>query len=85
MNEKKLTIEQAYRAMFYFIKNEYQLTKSNELGGLLGELDWTICNDNGPGDPGAWNDWMKAVNEALSTEGEVKPYSGGIREFNLQK
>lgn len=42
MSEKKLTIEQAYRAMFYFLEREYELTKSDELGGMLGSLSWQI-------------------------------------------
>ena len=40
--EPKLTFEQAYRAMYYFLENEYQLTKSDELGGILGSLSWHI-------------------------------------------
>ncbi|WP_235612653.1 hypothetical protein [Achromobacter xylosoxidans] len=33
MKEQVLTVEEAYRAMFYFLEGEYELTKSDELGG----------------------------------------------------
>ncbi len=35
MKEQVLTVEEAYRAMFYFLEGEYELTKSDELGGSL--------------------------------------------------
>ena len=35
MNKQKLTIEQAYRAMFYLLEQEYERTKADEIGGLL--------------------------------------------------
>ena len=69
MNEQKLTIEQAYRAMFYFLEQEYELTKSDELGGMLSSLSWKIwAGNHGPADPGAWQDWQEAVSKALSRE-----------------
>jgi hypothetical protein len=52
MSEQKLTVEQAYRAMFYFLEHEYGLTKSGELGGMLGSLSWQIwAGGRGPADP----------------------------------
>ena len=74
MNEQKLTIEQAYRAMFYFLEQEYELTKSDELGGMLGSLSWGIWKDvAGPADPGAWEEWMEAVQKALSKSENAAP------------
>jgi len=66
MNEecKKLTLEQAFCAMFYFLENEYRLTNSDDIGGLLGSLDWTIWDASGPADPAAWEDWLDAVKKA---------------------
>ena len=76
MNEQKLTIEQAYRAMFYFLEHEYQLTKSDELGGMLGSLSWQIWEGcHGPADPAAWEDWQDAVKKALSREESAAPPS----------
>jgi hypothetical protein len=74
MIEPRLTIEQAYRAMFCFLEREYELTKSDELGGMLGSLSWLIWEGGqGPADPGAWQDWQEAVNKALSREENAAP------------
>lgn len=80
MSDQKLTIEQAYRAMFYFLEHEYEyeyeyeLTKSDELGGMLGSLSWQIWEGgHGPADPGAWQDWQDAVKKALAVQDNVAP------------
>lgn len=73
MNEQKLTIEQAYRAMFYFLDQEYERTKADEIGGLLSSLSWEITQGHGPADPAAWQDWTDAVKKALSTDDNVSP------------
>lgn len=65
MENKKLTLEQAFCAMFYFLEHEYILTKSDDIGAILGSLDWTIWSDSvGPADPAAWEDWLNAVKKA---------------------
>ncbi|MES2934416.1 MAG: hypothetical protein V4805_13115 [Pseudomonadota bacterium] len=71
MNETKLTIEQAYRAMFYFLEREYGYTKADEIGGLLSSLSWEITGGHGPGDQGAWEDWLDAVLKATTTQDDV--------------
>lgn len=76
MSEQKLTIEQAYRAMFYFLEHEYDLTKADEIGGMLSSLSWEITGGHGPADPGAWEDWQEAVSKALSREENAAPPSG---------
>ncbi|WP_230681359.1 hypothetical protein [Burkholderia vietnamiensis] len=74
MSEQKLTVEQAYRAMFYFLEHEYELTKSDELGGMLGSLSWQIWEGgHGPADPAAWQDWQDAVQKALTTNENAAP------------
>ena len=50
--KKQLTIEQAYKAMFYFLENEYKSTEIDEIGGLLGSLSWKIFSDSQPANPG---------------------------------
>jgi hypothetical protein len=70
MNDQKLTIEQAYRAMFYFLEQEYGRTKADEIGGLLSSLSWEITGGHGPADPGAWGDWQDAVKKALTVDDE---------------
>lgn len=71
MMNKSLTVEQAYRAMFYFLEKEYERTKADEIGGLLGSLSWQITNGNGPADAGAWEDWQEATNRALAVDDDV--------------
>jgi len=66
--DSKLTIEQAFCAMFFFIENEYELTRSDDIGALLGSLDWTIWSDAGAADPAAWDDWLSAVEKARSAK-----------------
>lgn len=77
MKLQKLTIEQAYRAMFYFLEREYELTKSDELGGMLGSLSWHIWKDGGPADPAAWQDWQDAVRKAMSIDENASPANEG--------
>jgi len=69
MNEEneRLTLEQAYCAMFYFLKKEYEMTKSDDIGGLLSSLDGTIWTDGGSADPAAWKDWLDAVKKMRSS------------------
>lgn len=69
----KMTIEQAYRAMFYFLEKEYGLTNSDELGGLLGSLSWEIAGGHGPADPSVWQDWLEAVSRAFETDDDAAP------------
>lgn len=73
MSETKLNVEQAYRAMFYFLEKEYERTDADEIGGLLSSLTWAITEGRGPADPGAWQDWQDAVEKALTTEDNASP------------
>jgi len=45
--------------MLEFLDELYRLTKSDDLGGLLGGFQLT--KDGGTMDPAAWSDWLKAV------------------------
>ena len=73
MEGKILSVEQAYRAMFYFLEKEYERTGADEVGGLLSSLSWEITQGHGPADPGAWEDWMAAVKKALLTNDNASP------------
>jgi hypothetical protein len=58
-----LSTEEAYQAMFEFLDEYYARTKSDEVGALLGSL--AINQDDCiPMDPGAWEDWLRAVERA---------------------
>ncbi|WP_235515160.1 hypothetical protein [Achromobacter sp. Root83] len=73
MEAQTLNIEQAYRAMFYFLEKEYERTKADEIGGLLSFLAWETTGGHGPADPGAWEDWEVAVTAALAIADNAAP------------
>lgn len=58
----QITVRQAYAAMYQYLKRIYDLTGSDDLGGLLGAM--SLLPDGQPADPGAWSDWIHAVIEA---------------------
>lgn len=57
-----LSEDVAYRSMFYFLQDYYQLTESDEIGGLLGGM--ALLEDGGPADAAVAEDWQKAVERA---------------------
>ncbi len=57
--KKELTILEGYEAMYYFVENLYQETKSDALAGFLGSM--RLLNDGKPADPAFWEDWLKAI------------------------
>jgi len=72
--DEKLTLEQAYCAMFFFLEKWYKMTNSDDIGGLLGSLDWTIWSDAFPIDPAVWGDWLEAVKKMKSSSLiQIKP------------
>ena len=60
-----LTTTHGYRAMFRFLEGYFERTHSDEIGALLGGM--AIDEDGRPMDPAAWDDWLKAVDEARDT------------------
>lgn len=62
----QLTITDAYLAMFAFLEAEYQLTKSDELGVLLGSM--SLLSNGVPADPAVKTQWEIAVIAAKSGE-----------------
>lgn len=67
--EDKLTVQQAYAAMYWYLSNLYEATRSDELGGLLGGM--SLLSDNKPADPAIWDDWLKAVEKATGGEASI--------------
>ena len=61
MKTKILTLKEAYRAMYFFLNNLYQNTKSDDLGGFLGDM--SLVEDS-PADPALWEDWLIAIKKA---------------------
>jgi hypothetical protein len=60
--EDTITIKQAYAAMYSYLQALYDTTGSDDLGGLLGSM--SLLADGSPADPGVWEDWMRAVEQA---------------------
>jgi hypothetical protein len=69
--EQKITVEQAYRAMFYFLEYEFVLT--NLLPDKLAALSWDTWVKTGSADPATWLGWLDAVQKALAA-GESIPF-----------
>ena len=55
---------EAYLAMFAFLEHRYDMTKSDDLGSLLGSM--ALLRDGGTADPAVWNDWLNAIERASS-------------------
>lgn len=61
-----LTSQQAYLAMFAFLEEEFKLTGSAEIGGLLGGM--SLLADGNPVDSAVIEQWNLAVQLALTGE-----------------
>lgn len=64
MSTQTISLEEAFRAMFYFLEHEIQLDKSEDILMLIGALAWDTWTDGRPADPAAWEDWLNAVRQA---------------------
>lgn len=61
---KQLSVQEAYAAMFAFLENRYRLTKSDELGALLGRM--SLLPNGSTADPAIWEDWLNTIEQAGS-------------------
>lgn len=61
MNDK-VTIDEAYKAMYLYLENLYKLTGSDDLGGFLGSM--SMLQDGKPVDEAVWEDWLEAIEKA---------------------
>ncbi|MFK8031986.1 MAG: hypothetical protein AB8G18_17280 [Gammaproteobacteria bacterium] len=59
MTDETLTVKQAYLAMYSFLENYYTVTKSDEIGGLLGSM--SLLSDGVTADPAISQEWQEAV------------------------
>ncbi len=59
MLKLKLTVEEAYRAMFHYLEHVYDETRSKELAEMLGSM--SLLEDGKPADTAVWEDWIQAV------------------------
>lgn len=58
LNEKD-----AYRAMVLFLEKHYSISKSDDVGGLLGSM--MLLEDGKPIDSALWEDWMESVQKII--------------------
>ncbi|WP_321897890.1 hypothetical protein [Paraburkholderia heleia] len=70
MSTDNLTPDLAYLAMYEFLVDLYQRTKSDELGSLLGSMSY--LGDGETADPAVWKDWMRCVTKVLSGKGDAQ-------------
>ena len=56
------TINQAYIAMYLFIEEQYQITKSDELAMMLSSM--SLLQDGSTADPAMWEIWLEAVEKS---------------------
>ncbi|WP_428029071.1 hypothetical protein [Ancylobacter sp.] len=69
MNDK-MTIAEAYRAMFLFLEREWKLTgKPDELAILLGGM--STLEGGSTADPAMWAQWLEAVKAARESTAEM--------------
>lgn len=54
-----------YKAMFNFLEAYYERGKSDEIGGLLGDL--SLLDDGSSADPAMMEDWDDAYQAALKS------------------
>ena len=59
----KLTMLQAFEAMKVFLDEYYKLTKSDDVGGLLGDMQ--LLQDGATADPATWGEWEESVEKVL--------------------
>lgn len=57
--DNKLTILQAFKAMYAFLESYYNQTKSDDLGLLLSCLQ--LFPEGGTFDPAMWQEWLDAI------------------------
>lgn len=63
MSETKITKEQAFLAMYAFLDEYYQATKSDDVGGLLGSM--SLLSDGCSADPAIQQEWEEAIQKVM--------------------
>lgn len=59
-----LSENQAFAAMYAFLRHRYVMTGSDDIGALLGDM--SFMPDGSTADPAIWGDWMEAIQSARS-------------------
>ncbi len=64
----KVTVRQAYLAMFEYLRRHYERGPSGEIGSILGSL--SLVGDQGSADPAALDEFLAAVDAVMKKEDE---------------
>lgn len=73
MEQDLFTKEEAYDIAYYFLDSLYEMTKSDDLGGFLGDM--SLSPDGKPMDLAVISDWNRAVEKFKQQKSEGKrPY-----------
>ncbi|WP_299408346.1 hypothetical protein [Acaryochloris sp. IP29b_bin.148] len=75
--DDKVTVREAYLAMFEYLRCYYEHGKSDEIGGMLGDL--SLLQDGESADPAVMSDFLLAMETVLQAEGE-----GGYNAADLK-
>ncbi len=54
-----ITVREAYKAMYIYLEELYNMTESEDLGEFLGSM--SLLEDGMPADEAMWEDWLDAV------------------------
>jgi hypothetical protein len=61
--KNEVTIEQAYAATFFFLKQYFDRGQSSEIAALLGSM--SLVGPMKTADPAQMEDWMEALRRAM--------------------
>ena len=64
MMRSHLSKQEAYDAMFCFLRNIYERNESDDLGALLGSM--IVLEEGETADPAVWQDWEEAIDKILN-------------------
>ena len=65
--EEKITVLQAYKAMFEFLNDlYYREGQPDNLGSFLGDLQ--LLENGNTTDPAAWYDWLDVIRKVIEDE-----------------
>ena len=65
-SNRKLTEQQAYRAMLKFLERHYDRTESEDVAALLGSV--SLLDDGGSADAAALEEWRECVASVLAAD-----------------
>ncbi len=55
----EITSKEAFLAMFSFLEKHYDLTKSDDIGALLGSM--SLLEDGVTADSAVWEEWQESI------------------------